>query len=94
MIILTITVYVLAILFLFFLTKAVIKVLPFYWPAFGRFQVKVISLRITFLKWLYKKRGYQEYFFNKGKFKFVVMAKSRKEAYTKFKTHTKSNRKN
>lgn len=94
MLILTITVYVFAILFLFFLTKAVIKVLPYYWPAFDRFQVKVIQSRITFLKWFYKKRGYQEYFFNKGKFKFVVMAKSRKEAYTKFKTHTKNNRKN
>jgi len=91
---LTITAYVLAALFLFFLSKAVIKVLPFYWPAFGRFKVKMIRLCITFFKWIYKRLGYQEYFFKKGKFKFAVMAKTRKEAYTKFKKHTKTNRKN
>lgn len=88
--------YVLAILFLLFFLKSLWNVLPQYWPTFGRFKFKLRQIYEKASIWIYKLLGFKEFTFKKGSLKgstkVMVMARTEKEAYRKFKSYTNANR--
>lgn len=94
--IITLTAYVLAILFLFFFLKSFWIVLPQYWSAFGRFKYKFLRSFIKIAIWIYKLFGFQEFTFTQGSLKggtqVKVLTRTEKEAYRKSKTYTNANR--
>lgn len=90
----TITSYLLSCLFLLLLLKAIWKVLPQFFPAFGRFKHLLRNGYINAGIWSYKIFGFKEFQFNRNGRKVKVMAKDRDFAYRKFKAYTKTNRNN
>lgn len=81
-------IYIFLVLIIFLLIKSIWKVLPFYSSRFAKFDRKLRQSLDNILTRIYKKQGYNEFEFTRGKLRVKVLAKSRKEAYRKFRNCT------